>query len=239
MKKFAVAAISAVLIAGCSSQAQTFDAVPGQTEKSYDLAGFSALDVATGIQVDFTTGEAHSVTVANENGAWDKIIVKVEDDTLYLKRTRTNGYKRNKEKFYVTVTAPAIYSLETSSGSNVTGTGMAGDNIYVDTSSGSSVTVAGIDAGAIEIDTSSGSSVKLSGTCSSVSSDTSSGSSLRAKDLICDTADLESSSGSSTSITAKQSVNASASSGSTITVSGNPSDRDVNKSSGASVNIRS
>ena len=241
MKNYAVAAISAVMIAGCSSQAQTFDAVPGQTERSYDLVGFSALDVATGIEVEFTTGDAHSVTVANKNGAWDKIEVKVEDDTLYLKKPYTSGlgYKRNKEKFYVTVSAPALYSLETSSGSKVSGTGLSGDTVYVDTSSGSSVNVSEIDAGEIEIDTSSGSSVTLAGTCASVSSDTSSGSSLRATDLICDAATLSSSSGSSMSVTAKQSVDAKASSGASIRVSGNPASQNVKKSSGGSVSIRS
>ena len=241
MKSYVYAAIGAVLIAGCTSQAQTEPAVPGETSKVYNATGFSELDVATGIEVEFTTGGAHSVVVENENGAWDKIEVKVEGGTLYLKKPSQSGmgYKRNKEKFFVTVSAPAINSLETSSGSRVKGTGMSGDQVYVDTSSGSSVSVSDISAGAINIDTSSGSSVTLSGTCSSVSSDTSSGSSLRAKDLICDTAELESSSGSSTSITAKQSVSASASSGSSISVLGNPSDRDVKKSSGASISIRS
>ena len=241
MKTYVYAAIGAALIAGCTSQAQTEPAVPGQTSKTYDVTGFSELDIATGIEVNFTTGGAYSVVVENKNGAWDKIEVKVDGDTLSIKKPYTSGigYKKNKEKFLVTVSAPAISSLETSSGSKVTGTGLSGDSVYVDTSSGSSVTVSEIDAGTIEIETSSGSSVTLSGTCTTVNSDTSSGSSLRAKDLICNAADLESSSGSSTSITAKQSVSASASSGSSINVSGNPSEQDVKKSSGASVNIRS
>lgn len=241
MKNFAFATASALIIAGCSSHAQTAEAVPGQTEKSYNVTGFSQLDVATGIEVDFTTGSAHSVVVENENGAWDKIEIKVDGDTLYIKKPSSSGmgYKRNKEKFFVTVSAPTISSLETSSGSRVTGTGMSGDQVYVDTSSGSSVKVTEIDADAIDVDTSSGSSVTLAGACSSVSSETSSGSSLSAKGLICDDATLASSSGSSMSVTAKQSVSAKASSGASISVSGNPSDRNVKKSSGGSVSIRS
>ncbi len=241
MKTYLFAAVSAALIAGCTSQAQTEPATPGITTKAYNVSGFTALDVATGIEVEFETGSAHSVIVENENGAWDKIEVVVDGDTLSLRKPYNSGmgYKKNKEKFFVTVSAPSLYSLETSSGSRVTGSGLSGDEVYVDTSSGSSVTVADIDAGSIVIETSSGSSVTLSGTCASASTDTSSGSSLRAKDLVCSSAEMESSSGSSTSITAQQSVDAKASSGSSISVSGNPSDRNVKKSSGGSVTIRS
>lgn len=241
MKTFIFAAASTLVIAGCTSQAQTEAATPGQTTKTYAVSDFTALDVATGIEVEFTAGEATSVVVENENGAWDKIEVKVDGNTLSLKKPYNSGigYKRNKETFFVTVSAPALNSLETSSGSRVTGTGLSGESVYVDTSSGSSVNVADIDANKITVDTSSGSSVTLAGTCGAVSSDTSSGSSLRASSLICANAELESSSGSSTSVTANQSVSAKASSGASISVSGNPADRDVKKSSGGSVTIRS
>lgn len=241
MKTYLLAAAGALAIAGCTSQAQTEAATPGITTKTYNVASFTALDVATGIEVDFSTGGAQSVIAENKNGAWDKIEIKVEDDTLYLRKVYSSGfgYKSNKEKYRVTVSAPIISSLETSSGSRVTGSGLSGDAVDIDTSSGSSVSLTKISAGDLSIETSSGSSVSLSGTCNNASSDTSSGSSLRAKNLICASADLEASSGSSTSITAKDSVVAEASSGSSITVSGNPADRDIDKSSGASVKIKS
>lgn len=242
MKTYFLTAVSAAVLAGCTYQAtaQQDKANPSLTTKSYDLPAFTGLDVATGIEVDFETGTAQSVVIANKNGAWDKIEVSVKDDMLHLKRKTTGmlGYKRNKEKYKVTVTAPTLSYLETSSGSSVRGSGLSGDSVTVDTSSGSEVKVTQVSAGDIIVDTSSGSSVTLSGTCAAISADTSSGSSVRGKDLVCTSADLEASSGSSVSITATTSVRADASSGSSVNVSGNPANRDVDRSSGASVNIR-
>ena len=241
MKTIFLTAIGAALVAGCVYQATAqpnFTDAPTQT---YDLPAFTGLDVATGIEVEFTTGGAQSVVGQNENAAWDKVDVKVKNSTLYLQRKKTSnfGYNRNKEKYRFIISAPALSSLDTSSGSNVRGSGLSGDEVFIDTASGSNVNVEDISAKTISIDTSSGSSVTLSGTCNNVSADTASGSSLRAKDLICTHATLDASSGSSTSITATDSVTADASSGSSINVAGNPANRDIDRSSGASVNIRS
>jgi len=242
MKTPIAAALGTLILIGCTYQVSAADeATPGQTEKSYNLSEFTGIDVATGIKVDFTTGEAQSVVIENENGAWDKINVEVRDDTLYLQRRKKAGfgYQRYKEKYSVTISAQQLSRLETSSGSTVTGTGLSGNEVSIDTSSGSSVKVAEISAGSLTVDTSSGSTATLAGSCSSISADTSSGSSVRAKDLTCASANLEASSGSSVSITATESISADASSGSSINVAGNPSDRDIDKSSGASVRIKS
>ena len=245
MNKTLMIASGVALFAGCVSVASQSSAQlaggygDGET-RTYDVAPFTGLDVATGIQVVFTTGGVQSVVAENENGVWDKLEVKVKDDTLHLQRKYQSwGWGKKKEQYKVTVTAPQIDRVETSSGSSVKGSGVSGDRVVIDTSSGSSVRISDISAGELTLDTSSGASVTLSGSCSNVSADTSSGSSLRAQDMVCNAADLEASSGSSLSITATERVNADASSGSSINVSGSPSDREIDKSSGASVNIRS
>jgi len=215
-------------------------AAPALAEtKSYDVPAFTGIDVSSGLTVEFTEGSAQSVVAENEDGAWDKLVIEVKDDVLYVKRPRKmGGWGRNKQKFTVTVTAPQLSYLDTSSGSTVSGSGLSGDEVTIDTSSGSTVKVSGIDAGDLSIDTSSGSSVKLDGTCARVAIDTSSGSSVRAKDVVCQYATVDASSGSSVSISATQSVNADASSGSSVNVSGEPVNTEIEKSSGASVNIR-
>ena len=239
MKTYALATVGALLIAGCSSQAQTVSAVPGETSRTYTVAGFSALDISSGIEAKFSAGGAQSVLVENENGAWDKIEVKVEDDTLVLKRPYTSGlgYTRNKEKFLVTISAPVLSSLEASSGALVSGTGLSGDDVLIDMSSGSNVSVTDIDASQLTVDTSSGSNATLSGTCSKVSIDTSSGSNVRAGQLVCQYASIDSSSGSNVSVTATQSLTAEASSGASVKVGGAPLNTDISKSSGGSVKV--
>lgn len=214
-------------------------AAPALAEtKTYDVPAFTGIDVSAGLNVNFTEGPAQSVVAENEDGAWDKLVIEVKDDVLYVKRPRKMGWGRNKQRFTVTVTAPQLSYLDTSSGSTVTGAGLSGDTVTIDTSSGSTVKVSGIDAGDLSIDTSSGSSVTLDGTCARAEVDTSSGSSVRAKDVVCQYATIDASSGSSISISATQSVNADASSGSSVNVGGEPLNTEIEKSSGASVNIK-
>ena len=245
MNRTLIIAGGIAIIAGCvslttlPSSAQLDGSSDGVT-KTYDVASFTGLDVAAGVEVNFTTGGAQSVVAENENGAWDKLEVRVRGDELEIQRKYEGwGWNRKKEKFKVTVSAPAIERVEASSGSYVTGSGVSGDDVIIDTSSGASIKIKDIRAQDMTVNTSSGSTTVLSGTCAALEADTSSGSSLRAKDLVCQTATLESSSGSSLSVTATASVNADASSGSSINVSGNPAQSEIDKSSGASVNIRS
>jgi len=226
-KPLAAAAIAALLAAPAFADTKT-----------YDVPTFTGIDVSAGLTVEFTEGPAQSVTVENKNKAWDKIKVSVDDGLLVLERPKKMGWGRNKERFLITVTAPELNYIDTSSGSEVFGTGLSGDSVTIDTSSGSTVKISGVDAGALSIDTSSGSSVTLDGTCSEVDVDTSSGSSVRAKDVVCQYATVEASSGSSVSISATQSLSADASSGSSVNVSGEPVNTEIEKSSGASVNVK-
>ncbi|NQY13691.1 MAG: DUF2807 domain-containing protein [Henriciella sp.] len=206
--------------------------------RTYDVGSFTKIDISAGLDLTFETGGAQSITVENKKGDFSDIEVLVKGDTLVLKRAKNNwGWGRKRERYGITVSAPVISGVEASSGSDVDGRGMSGDDIFVDVSSGADVSVTGVEGGTVSISTSSGSDASVSGTCQTVRADSSSGSDIDARDLVCQNGRADASSGSDISIHVTGSVQADASSGADVDVYGSPTDVDTDKSSGGSVQI--
>ncbi len=213
-------------------------AAPAMAEaRQYDVSPFDGLEVSAGIDVSFETGGTQSVLVENKNGDFDDIIVEVRGGKLVLKRPRKIGWGK-RPRYNVTVSAPRLSSVEASSGADVTGSGLRGDQVRIETSSGSDADISDIDAVNISLHSSSGSDLDASGTCDSVSAHSSSGSDLDAGDLVCRLGEADASSGSGLTIYASESVDAEASSGASVNVRGGPTDADIDKSSGGSVRIQ-
>ena len=207
--------------------------------RNYDVGAFDAIDISAGLDLSFETGTAQSVSVENTKGDFSDIDVLVRGDTLVLKRKKQNwGWNNRRLKYSITVTAPQISGVEASSGSDVSGSGMSGEQVFVDVSSGADVSITGIDGGTVTVETSSGSDATVSGTWLTVRAESSSGSDLTARDLICQDGYADASSGSDISIHVTGSVNAEASSGADVDVYGSPTDVVTDKSSGGSVKIR-
>jgi len=207
--------------------------------RTYDLGAFNKIDISAGLDLAFEAGGAQSISVENEKGDFSDIDVFVRGDTLVLKRKKNNwGWNNRRERYSITVTAPQISDVEASSGSDVTGRNMSGDQVSIDVSSGADVVVTGVDGGTVRIETSSGSDASVAGTCQTVRAESSSGSDIEARDLVCETGYADASSGSDITIHATSSVNAEASSGADVNVYGGPTTVDSDKSSGGSVSIR-
>lgn len=229
IRSLTAASVAVLLVAGAAS-AET---------RSYDVGSFTAIDASAGLDVTFTTGGDQSVTVENRKGDFSDIEVLVKNDTLVLKRAKQNwGWGKKRERYNITVSAPIISDIEASSGSDVTGSGLTGESIFIDVSSGADVSVEAINGGTVRLETSSGSDLTASGTCTEVRADSSSGSDINAGDLVCTNGRAEASSGSDITIHVTGRVSADVSSGADINVRGGPTDVDTDKSSGGSVNIR-
>jgi putative autotransporter adhesin-like protein len=209
--------------------------------RTFNTGAFTKIDISAGLDLNFEEGAAQSISVENKKGDFSDIEVMVKGDTLILKRKKTMnwGWGRKRQRYGITVTAPIITAVEASSGSDVAGRGMTGEDIYIDVSSGADVTVTGIAGGAVTIETSSGSDAAVSGTCDTVRARSSSGSDLEARDLVCTSGRADASSGSDLSIHVTASVDADASSGADVDVYGGPTNVNSDKSSGGSVSIRS
>lgn len=206
--------------------------------RTFEVGSFSNIDISAGLDLNFQSGTSQSVTVENAKGDFSDIEVEVRGDTLVLKRKKRMNWGQRRAQYGITVTAPVISGLEASSGSDVSGSGMSGENIRIDVSSGADVSVTGVNGGTVTIQTSSGSDASVSGSCATVRADSSSGSDLVARDLVCQNGEADASSGSDISIHVTGTVRADASSGGDVEVFGNPVDVTTDKSSGGSVTIR-
>lgn len=207
--------------------------------RSFDVGAFTEIDISAGLDLSFEQGATQSITVENKKGDFSDIAVDVKGNTLVLKRKKNNwGWGRKRLRYAITVTAPEIRGIEASSGSDVDGRGMSGQDIFIDVSSGADVTISGVDGGTVSIETSSGSDATVAGQCVSVQANSSSGSDLEARDLVCEEGEARASSGSDLSIHVTKRVEANASSGADVEVYGGPTDVDSDKSSGGSVSVR-
>ena len=228
MIRIILAASTAALILAAPAIAET---------RNFDVASFDGIDVSAGIDVNFETGGAQSVSVENKDGDFDDIIVEVKGGKLVLKRPRRTGWGK-RPRYNVTVSAPSLNSIEVSSGADATGSGLSGEQVRIETSSGADADITGIDAVHISLGSSSGSDLDASGTCDSLTADSSSGSDINAGDLHCRIGAADASSGSDITIYVTEAVAADASSGADVNVYGGPTDADIDKSSGGSVRIR-
>jgi len=213
-------------------------ALPASAEtKPYDMNSFSALDASAGVTVIFEEGETQSIIAENRNGNFDKLRIENRGDTLFVSRKNSGLFRRNKQNYTVRITAPAVSSIDASSGSSVTASGVRGDEVELSVSSGASLDVRNIAATSIELDASSGARLEAKGTCTDAELTASSGSNIRADDLVCLDVDAGASSGASIRAHASKSVQGDASSGASIRVTGGATEVEKNRSSGGSVTV--
>ena len=211
MRKFYLASTMSIVAAALVALPAMAD------EQSFDLDGFTSVDSSAGVSVDITVGSGYSIRAEGSEKALDRLRIEVKGDTLYVGRKRKVNWGKT-GSVDVTVTMPALESL--------------------DSSSGSSIDASGVEASDFSADASSGSRISVSGSCTDLNADVSSGARIDAKDLECKKVIADGSSGGSISASADTRLIADASSGASIRVYGSPTDVDIDKSSGGSVKIK-
>lgn len=196
---------------------------------------FTGIDVSSGLDVVVIQDPQTSIVVEADDNIQDAIVTKVENGVLIIRTSRVSLLRFKKAT--VTVKTPTISSIESSSGSRVrSGNTIISERLMVRSSSGSKLTV-DTEANELIAESSSGSSIKLRGKALTLETSSSSGSSNDASDLVANNVESQSSSGSSTRVKALLSLDASASSGSSIRYSGEPKSVNRSESSGGSVSM--
>jgi hypothetical protein len=207
--------------------------------RTYDLDGFEKVSVAAGVTVDIRIGTARSIVAETSSAGFDELRVTMERTVLRIERMRRSWFSFSRRPSYrVHIVTPVLSAVTASSGAEVEVTGTVQGDLSVEASSGSEVDVAAVQGGNVRVSTSSGSDVRIAGTCVSLDAESSSGSDLDADGLRCENVSVRASSGSDASVVATRSVTGAASSGSDIRVAGHPQLVQVEKSSGADVEVR-
>lgn len=219
--------------------------------RTYDFKDFDTVIVSTGVRAIVTTGGAFSVRVeARDAVALDRLDVSVTGGRLQIGFARNfmdfvfNGglidMLMHGADFNVTayVTLPTLNGAEASAGARLEASNVKSDRFRADASSGAQLTLLGVSAGDFRADASSGAKIEVEGSAGEFDGSVSSGASIRADKLSSARARLEASSGGRLEVSVTTRVRANASSGGYLEVLGNPTDRDVNSSSGGHVSIR-
>lgn len=184
---------------------------PAQAE-TRDLTGFTAVEASAGTDVEVTVGRGFSVEVTGRDA--DRIVTRVDGDTLRVHPVRGWSW-RGRRDAHVRVTMPRVTGLASSSGADLTATGVNG--------------------GAVSLSSSSGADLRVSGTCESFSADASSGADIHATELRCVNGSVDVSSGADARVFASGRLNVDASSGGGVVAHGGAGIGNLSTSSGGSL----
>jgi hypothetical protein len=219
--------------------------------RTYDLNGFDTVIATTGVRAIIITGGAHSVRVeARDATTLDRLDVSVAGGRLHVGFARNfidfvfNGGLMDLLRFggdlgvTAYITLPALNGVEASSGGRIEASNIKSDRFRADASSGGQLTLLAISGGDVRVDVASGGNAEIEGTATELDASVSSGGNLRADRLSSGRGRLEASSGGHMEATITTRLRANASSGGHIDISGSPTERDVNSSSGGLVSIR-
>ncbi len=234
--KFIIAAIMALLFSSCVHSFNLGDKIKGNgnitTETRVVNQDFKNIEVSHGIRVIVQQSDNKSITVEVDDNLQQHIITKIENGVLKIEADESYN---TSETPVVNVKMPIINGLDTSSGSEITSSGvLITENINVKSSSGSQINIS-VEADAIKLESTSGSHIEASGKALKLETSSSSGSKIEAKNLMTNEVISESASGSSTSVFPILKLQAKASSGSNISYHKIPKTLSKKESSGGSI----
>ncbi len=184
--------------------------------QTYEFSGFSRITTSAGVEVEASVGDSYSVRAEGSKDSLDRLEIKQRGETLRIGRDGALFKMRWKSPI-VYVTLPSIEEVEASSGSELS--------------------VRGIDAGDFSASVSSGAELYLEGRCDELRASASTGAELEAENLECRDVRVSVSTGAEAEVYASESIDASASTGGDIDVSGSPQERNISKSLGGDVDI--
>jgi hypothetical protein len=200
-----------------------------------EVRNFHSIKISTGLDLILTQDTLEKVMVETDENLQKVIKTEVSDGVLRIYSTEPI-FNASKSRIYVTVRN--LTEVEASSGSDVNGTTMLNlQDLKVVASSGADIKL-NLSCSKLEADNSSGSDISLSGKTGKLIIESSSGSDVNAEKLNSETCSVSASSGSDVKVSVSKKIDAHASSGSDITVNGNPIERDIEKSSGGGVTFK-
>lgn len=199
------------------------------------VVDIKSISVSNGIDLILTQDSLEKLSVEADENLQKIIKTEVTDGELKI-YTSEQIYRAKSMK--VLLTMKSINSLKVSSGADVhCGSTLDLKFIKVSASSGAEIKLT-ISCSEIQAKTSSGSDISLTGKSNKLIIHSSSGSEVDAEMLYTESCSVEASSGSHVKVSVTKKIEAHASSGSDIHVTGNPTERDIEKSSGGSVTIK-
>lgn len=203
-----------------------------QQRETRSLSSFRGVKVSQGIDVYLTKGDKESARLEVTGTSSDNVVTEVVGS--YLKIHMKEGRFRDRHvKVYVTYVD--VDKLSASSSGNIYSEDVIKtDNLEVSTSSAATIEVT-VDVNFLEASSSSAGQLDLKGKAKNFIADASSAGEIDAYDVDAETVNAEASSGSTVKVNVTKELNAHASSGGGVRFRGNPPTSVTESSSGGSV----
>ncbi|MFV8326126.1 head GIN domain-containing protein [Flavobacterium sp. ZS1P14] len=234
--KFIIVTLTALLFASCNHMIN-MKSIEGSghvtTEKRIVQGDFKSVAVSNALELVIEQSDKTEIIVEADDNLQKEITTKVENGKLII-ACDYHSFKNIKSK-KITVKMPVIDLLEASSAATIKSSNtIKGENIRVDASSAASI-VLNIESDAIFCESSSGSTIAINGKALTLETKASSGSTIDANDLLANEIKARASSGASVHIHPIVSLDATASSGGSVSYNTVPKSIRKEANSGGSV----
>lgn len=239
LTKIAVLLIMSLLMSSCVFKMNLPDTINGNGEVVEQLRNlnekFDKIEVSAGIEVELIQGVNSSVVVIADENLLDEIKTEVSNGTLTIYSDKIIRKSTSKK---VNVVMPNLSQVELSSGAKVLVNDLfTTSKLKIDSSSGASFK-GGFQSTLIQAESSSGSSIELVGVTNELKLESSSGSAIKAEGMKAQQVKAEASSGSSIHVWPASRLDASASSGASITYFNTPESLNTSTSSGGNIKAK-
>jgi len=225
-------AFLSIILSSCWFMGPSVKGNGNVTEEVRQVAEFDQIHVSRGMNVYILQGTPAKVVVIADNNLHEVIETKVEGGILKVYVNENIRWAKEKK---VMVTVEKLSGLETSSGSNAWSQNqIMSENLEMKASSGANITM-DVNAKYLKADCSSGANIKISGLAKEAELETSSGANLKGEELKAENCKMKASSGGNVSSTVNGRLEAKASSGGNVVYYGEPTETDVNTSSGGNI----
>lgn len=232
LQLIAIFAFLSILLSSCWFMGPSVKGNGNVTEEVRQVAEFDQIHVSRGMNVYVTQGSPAKVIVIADNNLHELIETKVEGGILKIFINENIRWAKEKK---VMVTVEKLSAVQTSSGSNAWSTNqIMSENLELKASSGANLTV-DVNAKSLQADCSSGANIRLTGLAKDADLEASSGANLKGPDLKTENCKMRASSGGNVSSTVNVKMEAHASSGGNVVYYGEPTETDVNTSSGGNI----
>lgn len=204
-------------------------------QETFNLKAFTALKVQSNIQVTLVKSSENKLVV--DEGDTTQLVIDNEGNSLDLglKQPQTKKSKTIKGTLYYN---SSLSSIATGAGSKLMSTDVVkSQSLELNTGSGSYMEL-NVDAATLAIEVSSGGAMKLEGNAGTQTVKVNSGAVLKAKDLVSTNAEVKVTSGGVGAINVTGTLDGKATSGSSLSVYGNPKTVNKHNSTGGSISVK-